>query len=217
MNDSAPRWGPPGEPVSYGPGGRGAPPGPGGMAFPPASPVMPVPPGPPAGGAGYFGPGPFGFGATPKVKKGDVRAAVLALLVEEPRNGYQIIQEIAERSHGIWRPSPGSVYPALQQLEDEGLVRAREEGGRRTYHLTADGRAHIAEHHDELAEPWAAVAESVSEEMVDLRMLLGQVAMAMRQVVEVGTSAQHNGARRILAETRRALYRLLAEDLQEDE
>jgi DNA-binding PadR family transcriptional regulator len=153
----------------------------------------------------------------PKVKKGDVRAATLALLAEEPRNGYQIIQEIVERSHGIWRPSPGSVYPALQQLEDEGLVRAVEEAGRRTYELTGEGRAHVAEHRGDLAEPWAAVAESVSEEMVDLRTLFGQVGMAMRQVVEAGTPAQLGGAGKILVNTRRALYRLLAEDPQEDE
>jgi DNA-binding PadR family transcriptional regulator len=188
-----------------------------GMPFPPAPPVMHPPPPPPPGPAGYFGPGPVPFGAAPKVKKGDVRAAALALLAEGPRNGYQIIQEIAERSHGIWRPSPGSVYPALQQLEDEGLIRANEDGGRRTYHLTDGGRAHVAEHYDGRAEPWAVVAESVSEEMVDLRVLLGQVAMAMRQVAEAGTPAQHNAARKILADTRRALYRLLAEDPEEDE
>lgn len=154
---------------------------------------------------------------TPKVKKGDVRAAALALLAEEPRNGYQIIQEIAGRSHGIWRPSPGSVYPALQQLEDEGLVRAREDGGRRTYELTEAGRAHVADNQDELAEPWAAVADSVSDELVDMRALLGQVGMAMHQVAMAGTHAQHNEARRILVQTRRALYRLLADDPQEDE
>jgi DNA-binding PadR family transcriptional regulator len=166
---------------------------------------------------GFFDPGPVPHGAGPKVKKGDVRAAALTLLAEGPRNGYQIIQEIAERSHGIWRPSPGSVYPALQQLEDEGLVRAEEEAGRRTYRLTDEGRVHVADHREELAEPWAAVAESVSEEMVDLRGVFMQVGMAMRQVMGAGTPAQHNRARQILAETRRSLYRLLAEDTQEDE
>ena len=197
---------------------RGGPGDPGGVMPPPTPPPPPamLPPGPGVGPGGFFGPGPAPFGATPKVKRGDVRAAALALLAEGPRNGYQIIQEIAERSHGIWRPSPGSVYPALQQLEDEGLVRAEEESGRRTYHLTDAGRTHMAEHHDGVAEPWATVAESVSEEMVDLRVLFGQVGMAMRQVMEAGTPAQHNGARKILADTRRALYRLLAEDPQED-
>ena len=178
-------------------------------AAPPVPPVPrgrpPVPPGP----EGFFGRGPGG----PRVKKGDVRAASLALLAEGPRNGYQIIQQIAVRSHGIWRPSPGSVYPALQQLEDEGLVDADEEGGRRVYHLTAEGRAHVDRHGS--GEPWDEVAESVPEEMVDLHSLLGQVGMAMRQVAVAGTRAQVRDARKILINTRRALYRLLADDAQE--
>ncbi len=189
------------------PGPPGSPPPPG-MPFPPLLPPMPPMPGTP----GLFGPGPMPPGVSPKVKRGDVRAAALALLAEGPRNGYQIIQEIAERSHGIWRPSPGSVYPALQQLEDEGLVRAEEEGGRRVYRLTDPGRDHVAGNRAELTEPWAAVAESVSEEMVDLRVLFAQLGMAMRQVVEAGTPAQHARAGQILAETRRSLYRLLAEE-----
>jgi DNA-binding PadR family transcriptional regulator len=182
--------------------------------FPPAPPGPPGPPPAPPPGPGYggmFGPGPASLNTGPRVRKGDVRAAALALLAEGPRNGYQIIQEITERSHGIWRPSPGSVYPALQQLEDERLVTAEEHGGRRTYRLTDEGRAHVAERH-EGTEPWAVVAESVSEEMADLRVLFGQVGMAMRQVAEAGTPAQHSAAGRILADTRRALYRLLAED-----
>jgi len=186
------------------------PPGPPG--FPPAPPgVPPLPPMPPS--HGFFGLGAVPPGAAPKVRKGDVRAATLALLAEGPRNGYQIIQEIAERSHGIWRPSPGSVYPALQQLEDEGLVRAEEETGRRTYVLTGAGRAYVAGNREALAEPWAAVAESVSEELVDLRVLFMQLGIAMRQVMEAGTPGQHGRAGRILADTRRSLYRLLAEDV----
>jgi DNA-binding PadR family transcriptional regulator len=162
------------------------------------------------------GAGPTPYGAGPKVKKGDVRAAALALLAEGPRNGYQIIQEIADRSQGIWRPSPGSVYPALQQLEDEGLVRAEENAGRRTYRLTDEGHAHVAADLEAFTEPWAAVAESVSEDMVDMRSLFGQVGMALREVAQAGTPAQHRRARQILAETRRSLYRLLAEDPEGD-
>jgi DNA-binding PadR family transcriptional regulator len=169
----------------------------------------PVPPG------AFFGHGPPA--ATPKVRRGDVRAAALALLSERPRNGYQIIQEIAERSHGIWRPSPGSVYPALQQLEDEGLIRAEESGGRRTFRLTEDGRAYVRRNDAQIGEPWAEVADSVSEELVDLRVLFGQVGMAMRQVAEVGTPAQRGAARKVLVDARRALYRLLAEDEEENE
>lgn len=201
--------GPPGPPGPHGP--HGGPHGPHGPAGPHGVPFPPPPPGVPPM-PDLFGPGMLPPGVAPKVRKGDVRAAALALLAEGPCNGYQIIQEIAERSHGVWRPSPGSVYPALQQLEDEGLVRAKEEAGRRTYQLTDEGRAHVAAHEQALAEPWAAVAESVSEEMVDLRTLFLRLAMALRQVAQAGTPDQHQRAGRILADARRSLYRLLAED-----
>ena len=178
------------------------------------------------GGPGRWGMGPgwgppgFGpwFGETksmrgPRVRRGDVRAAALALLAEEPRNGYQIIQEIGERSGGVWRPSPGSVYPALQQLEDEGLVQAETpEGGRRRYALTAEGRTYVAAHPDETRAPWEVVAGSVGDDAIELRALFGQVAMAAIQVVRVGSEAQVAQAHRILTDARRSLYRLLAAD-----
>ncbi len=149
----------------------------------------------------------------PRVKRGDVRAAALALLAEEPRNGYQIIQEIGERSGGVWRPSPGSVYPALQQLEDEGLIRAEAaDGGRRQYALTGEGQEYVAAHPDEVRAPWDMVARSVGSDAIELRSLLGQVAMAAVQVVRVGSPAQVDQARDILTEARRSLYRILAAD-----
>ncbi len=123
-------WGPPHRGRGRGPGHRRS------------RPVRP-PFGPPGFGAMGFGtwPGEPKFHRSRRVKRGDVRAAALSLLAEEPRNGYQIIQEIAERSGGVWQPSPGSVYPALQQLEDEGLIQAETpEGGRRRYALTDEGR-----------------------------------------------------------------------------
>ncbi len=94
--------------------------------------------------------GPGGFGGPggprgPRAARGDVRAAALALLAEEPRNGYQLMQEIEERSGGVWRPSPGAIYP-LSQLEDEGLVTATKQGSGRTFELTDEGRAHVEEH-----------------------------------------------------------------------
>jgi len=176
----------------------------------------------PGGGFGAgFGPGwggfPFGgfpgHGSRrgPRVRRGDVRSAILALLAEEPRNGYQIIQELVERSGGVWRPSPGSVYPALQQLEDEGLVRAEEQDGRRRYHLTDAGREYVAARSADHAAPWEAVADSVQDDMVGLRDGFTQVAVAFGQVVHSGSATQVAEARRVLADTRRALYRILAE------
>jgi DNA-binding PadR family transcriptional regulator len=149
----------------------------------------------------------------PRARRGDVRAAALALLAEQPMNGYQIIQEIGERSGGVWRPSPGSVYPALQQLEDEGLIRADAgDGGRRAFQLTDEGREYAASHTDELRAPWDVVAGSAGGAAIEMRKLIGQVAMAAFQVLSAGTDAQAGQARQVLTDARKALYRILAAD-----
>ena len=111
------------------------------------------------GGSGFGGlggfPGPYGRG--PRAGRGDIRAGVLVLLAEQPRHGYEIIRELAERSGGVWRPSPGSIYPTLKQLAHEGLVRADKGEGRRVFELTDAGRTYVEEHAEELAAPWDAV------------------------------------------------------------
>jgi len=156
-----------------------------------------------------------GFGGRgPRARRGDVRAAILDLLAEgQPWNGYQIIQEIAGRTHGVWRPSAGSVYPALQQLEDEGLIGTAEgEGRRRMYRLTDAGRAYVEEHADELRASWDAVAGMADDVALELRDMIRQVAMATMEVARAGSDVQLAEARRVLAETRRSLYRILAAD-----
>jgi DNA-binding PadR family transcriptional regulator len=173
----------------------------------------------PGFGPGWKGGFPgLGSRRGPRVRRGDVRFGILALLAEEPRNGYQIIQELAERSGGIWRPSPGSVYPALQQLEDEGLVRAEERDGRRQYQLTDAGREYVAAWAAEHAAPWETVADSVHDDMIELQDAFLQVGVAFGQIMHTGSTGQVAAARRVLADTRRALYRILAEgDPGEDE
>ncbi len=146
--------------------------------------------------------------------RGDVRAAILLLLAEESRNGYQLMQEIEERSGGAWRPSPGSTYPALAQLEDEGLVVATAVGTGREFALTDAGRAHVEENREALGEPWTEATQGFPKEGIELRGLIKQVAIAAAQVMAAGTQAQREEAVKLLAETRRGLYRLLA---QEDE
>ncbi|MCL2583656.1 MAG: PadR family transcriptional regulator [Streptosporangiales bacterium] len=173
-------------------------------------------------GPGFFGPGgpghhggPFGSGGPRRgrARRGDVRAAILDLLTEDqPWNGYQIIQEIAARTDGIWRPSAGSVYPALQQLEDEGLIAPRGEGRRRMYTLTDEGRAYATEHADELRASWDAVAGMTDEADWELGDLIRQVMMAVMEVRRAGSPAQLAEARRVLTETRRSMYRILADD-----
>ncbi len=183
-----------------------------GKGFPGRSPFPPGPPGAPMFGMWATEPGRRGMRG-PRAKRGDVRAAALALLAEGPMNGYQIIQAISERSDGVWRPSPGSVYPALQQLEDEGLIRAEAaDGGRRAYQLTDEGRAYAEAHPDELRAPWDVFAGAMGDTTREMRSLIGQVAMAAYQVLSAGTESQATQARQLLTDTRKALYRLLAAD-----
>ncbi|MEV7803386.1 PadR family transcriptional regulator [Microbispora sp. NPDC088329] len=166
--------------------------------------------GPPWAGGGFpFG--PRGFGRQRKAKRGDVRAAILALLAEEPRNGYQIIQEIAERSQGGWKPSPGAVYPALQQLTDEGLVRAEETDGRKTFQLTEAGRAYVTEHGDEVRAPWEEMTPDVGDDVHELFDLSRQAASALFQIAHSGSEGQVRQAKQVLTETRRRLYQILAD------
>jgi DNA-binding PadR family transcriptional regulator len=142
-----------------------------------------------------------------------VRAAILDLLAEgQPWNGYQIIQEIAERTHGVWRPSAGSVYPALQQLEDEGLISHEGEGRRRMYTLTEEGRAYAEAHADELSGAWDAAAGMADDAVLELGDMIRQVMMAVMEVRRAGSASQLAEARRVLIETRRSMYRILAED-----
>jgi DNA-binding PadR family transcriptional regulator len=175
------------------------------------------------GGFRFPGPGPHRPGSWPgeprmrgRARRGDVRAVVLALLAEGPRNGYQMIREIAERSAGVWRPSPGSVYPALQQLEDEGLIQAgADDSGRRAFQLTDEGREYVQAHQDELRAPWDQMAGAAG--LTDMRDLLQQVGMAGYQVLSAGSDGQVRQARKILTETRKSLYRILAADDNEEE
>jgi DNA-binding PadR family transcriptional regulator len=149
----------------------------------------------------------------PKVRRGDVRTAILDVLAVEPMNGYQIIQQIAERSGGAWKPSPGSVYPTVQQLEDEGLVEGTTEpGGRRLLRLTDAGRAYVEEHPEELADTWRPFESGeAQQETHDLKPVIGQVMAAVWQVVVSGTRQQQAEAAEILADTRKRLYGLLAD------
>jgi hypothetical protein len=166
-----------------GPGGPGPRGGPGGFPF------------------GGFGPGGPWRGGGRKARRGDIRTAALLLLAEEPRNGYQIMQEVEERSDGAWRPSPGSVYPALQQLEDEGLVRSEE---------TDAGRALLAERDPDRPAPWEEMSGGFSPPVVELGKIMREVAVAFTQVMH-GSDAQLAEARKVLVNARRELYRILAE------
>jgi DNA-binding PadR family transcriptional regulator len=145
-----------------------------------------------------------------------VRATILALLSEGPRTGYQIMSDIEERSEGAWRPSPGAVYPALQQLADEGLIIGDEAGGRRTYRLTDEGRAYIAENPEMARGAWESMASTGMGELPGLFTQAARLGAAIAQMAHAGTPEQMRDAERLLEQTRRRLYRLLADDSTED-
>ena len=186
------------------------------------------PKGPGHWGGGFFGargawwpgpPPPPGPGRGPKASRGDVRAAILALLQEGPRNGYQIMADIEERSGGAWRPSPGAVYPALSQLADEGLISAEESGGKRTFSLTDAGRAYVSENPEMARGAWESSEQQEAWQLPGLFAAAARLGSGIVQLAHAGTSAQVSAAERLLERTRRELYRILAdgEDADEDE
>jgi DNA-binding PadR family transcriptional regulator len=148
-----------------------------------------------------------------KVRRGEVRSAILALLTEEPMHGYQVIQELSERSRGLWRPSAGSIYPTLQQLDDEGLAHAEERDGRRVFSLTDAGRDEAANLPAKSHTPWEVAGADENDE---LSGLLVQVAAATMQVGQVGSLRIIGRAVDILRDSRRQLYGLLSDDEAEE-
>jgi DNA-binding PadR family transcriptional regulator len=139
-----------------------------------------------------------------------VRAALLALLAERPMHGYEMIQELDSRTGGIWRPSPGSVYPTLQLLEDEGLIVSEETDGRRRFTLTDAGRTEAAAAAENA--PWAEYADDTVSQAQDFRDAAFGIMNALRQVGFAGNDEQRRRALDVLNETRRKLYAILAED-----
>jgi DNA-binding PadR family transcriptional regulator len=163
----------------------------------------------------------------PRVRRGDVRVAILAVLAEEPLNGYQVIQQISERTDGAWRPSPGSVYPTISQLEDEGLIEGDDERGRRTLRLSEAGRQYLATNADEVAGVWAPFETAGRDgssrrnpgdapEYASLKPEIGRVMNAAWQIISTGTDEQRREAIGVLVEARRGLYRILADHPGDD-
>jgi DNA-binding PadR family transcriptional regulator len=163
----------------------------------------------PWGGFGSWGT-PFGArGGGPRVRRGNVRAAILALLAERPMHGYEMIQELEARTNGLWRPSPGSIYPTLQLLEDEGLVTGEESEGKRRFSLTDAGRSAA----EELERPpWEEVTDQGEGHTSSLRDSAFQLGAAIMQVAATGSEDQITKTREILNDARRRVYTVLGED-----
>jgi DNA-binding PadR family transcriptional regulator len=165
----------------------------------------PGPPGPPSGGRGQ------------KASRGDVRAAILALLQEGPRNGYQIMSDIEERSNGAWRPSPGAVYPALSALADEGLITDKKSDGRRTFRLTDAGQAYVEENPEMARGAWESTAQQEAWQVPGLFAEAARLGAGIVQIAHAGDQNQVRAAERLLERTRRELYRILADEAEDAE
>lgn len=170
--------------------------------------------GPGFGGPGFGGPGfgPRGRGPGRRAGRGDIRAAILLLLAEEPMHGYQLIQQIGERSGGTWRPSPGAIYPALNLLEDEGLIAITSESGRKMATLTEAGGTYVTQNAEQLGSPWEDAASRPASPGRALRGALEALGAAAHQVARTGTDEQATKALEVLDRARRDLYLILAGD-----
>ncbi len=192
--------------------GRGRGFGPGGPELGPDGPGFGPGFGPGGSGRrGPGGPGGRGRGGRGRAARGDVRSAILLLLTEQPMHGYQIIQEITERSSGTWTPSPGAVYPAIGLLTDEGLVTTTADGGRNLASLTDEGRTYVEANAKALGTPWDDVAAHSPHRRHELRAGVEALADAVRQVARVGSEAQTAAALTALENARREIYLILAE------
>ncbi|MCX5556033.1 PadR family transcriptional regulator [Streptomyces sp. NBC_00038] len=178
-------------------------------------PFGPGGPGGPGFGGPGFGPGPWGGrggrgGPRGRARRGDVRASILALLKDRPMHGYEMIQEIAERSGGAWKPSPGSVYPTLQLLEDEGLITSAAEGGKKLFSLTEAGRSAADEGPD---APWEEAGRGVDwETLHEIRQAGFGLMEAFGQVWKTGSKDQRDKALAVINEARKKLYLILADE-----
>ncbi|MCX4452608.1 PadR family transcriptional regulator [Streptomyces sp. NBC_01340] len=177
----------------------------------------PFGPGGPGGGPGFgFGPGSWGGqrggrgGPRGRARRGDVRASILALLKDRPMHGYEMIQEIAERSGGAWKPSPGSVYPTLQLLEDEGLITSAAEGGKKLFSLTDEGRGAAEAGPD---APWEEAGRGVDwETLHEIRQAGFGLMEAFGQVWKTGSKEQRDKALAVINDARKKLYLILADE-----
>jgi DNA-binding PadR family transcriptional regulator len=160
------------------------------------------------GGRGRWGGERGGWGGGRRMRRGDIRRAILSVLSDGPAHGYAVMRRLEEQSGGLWRPSPGSVYPHLQMLEDEGMVGSSEIDGTRTFHLTDAG---VAEAASGGPLPWQASGES-DNQIRTLRLAVSQLMSAAKQLSGAGENAQVERGIAVIQKARKELYQILAED-----
>jgi DNA-binding PadR family transcriptional regulator len=160
------------------------------------------------GGRGRWGGERGGWGGGRRMRRGDIRRAILSALKDSPAHGYEVMRRLEEMSGGLWRPSPGSVYPHLQMLEDEGMVQSTEIDGTRTFTLTEKG---VAEAANDSQLPWQTSGES-DDQIRALRLSVTQLMSAAKQLSGAGENAQVERGIAVIKKARQELYQILAED-----
>jgi len=147
-----------------------------------------------------------------RMRRGDIRTAVLAILAEEPGHGYDVIQRLEEKTSGAWRPSPGSVYPTLQLLEDEGLARSAERNDKRVYEITEQGREEATRRIEAAGgTPWDLAGRD-DDRIGELRGAIRQLLIAAKQVGVSNDRENFDRTIEILKRARKEIYTMLAED-----
>ena len=165
----------------------------------------------PGGPGPWGGRGPWGPPRGRRRERGDERAAILLLLAEQPRHGYEILTELADRSDGQWQPSPGSIYPVLKRLARDGLVTAAHEDGKRIFSLTDEGRSVVEAERGAWGEPWAQSSSPDEEAAMELWSEGKQLGAAVWQVSQLNDPEQLAAATAVLVEARKRIYGLLAQ------
>src|SRR5262252_3350727 len=147
-----------------------------------------------------------------RMRRGDIRTALLATLTENPGHGYDLMQALEDKSGGVWRPSPGSVYPTLQLLEDEGLVRSTERDGKRVFEITDAGRAEAASRvEQDGGPPWETTGRG-GRPGREARDAFAQLFRAFKQIAEVGSPEQIERGLAVITDARKQLYQILASE-----
>jgi DNA-binding PadR family transcriptional regulator len=160
------------------------------------------------GGRGRWGGERGGWGGGRRMRRGDIRRAILSALKDSPAHGYEVMRRLEEMSGGLWRPSPGSVYPHLQMLEDEGMVQSAEIDGTRTFTLTEKG---VAEAANDAPLPWQSGGDN-DDQIRALRLSVTQLMSAAKQLSGAGANAQVERGIAVIKKARQELYQILAED-----
>jgi DNA-binding PadR family transcriptional regulator len=167
--------------------------------------------GPGPGFGPWGGRGPWGPPRGPRRERGDVRAAILLLLAEQPRHGYEILTEVSDRSDGRWQPSPGSIYPVLKRLARDGLVRPEHEDGKRVFTLTDEGRRVVETESAGWGQPWQQADDPTADASMELFAEGKQLGAAVWQVTQGGDPSQIEATKAILTDARKRIYAVLAQ------